>query len=153
MELRWHTRQEFCDISSDHNNELTSWQGSNEGKSSTKKHLNINSKRKKSDLNNADKGNCQNNFKKSTNAQSGISHGMSIMLKEEINNSSLIAALQPTHTPVPSKTLLLLHLLVINPAAMIAAASVVTLAVAFPDLSTKFQLNSILSFGLDTVTR
>ena len=133
VELRWHTKQEFCDISSDQNDELTSWQGCNEGKASTKKQRTINSKKQKSDPDNADKGNWKNKFKKATKAQSGISHGMSIMLKEEINNSSPIAALQPPLTPVPSKTPLILHLPFINLAPTIAAAAAGTLAAAFPD--------------------
>ena len=49
VDLRWHTRQEFCDIFSDHNDELTSWQGSNEGKYYIKKQRTININKRNSD--------------------------------------------------------------------------------------------------------
>ena len=64
---------------------------------------------------------------------------MSIMIEEETNNSSLVAALKPPLTPVPSKTRTLPPPPVPNPVTNILAAAVVTLAAAFPDLSTKFQ--------------
>ena len=70
---------------------------------------------------------------------------MPIMLKEETNNSSLVAALHTPLPQVPSKTPPLPHPHVPTPAPMIATDTVGTLAAAFPYLSTKVQLNSILN--------
>ena len=57
VDLRWNTWQEFRDLSSEQKYELTSCKGSNEGKPSIKKQRNINSKKRKSDPDNVDKGN------------------------------------------------------------------------------------------------
>ena len=65
------------------------------------------------------------------------------MLKEETNKSSLVAALRPPLPSVRSKTPPLPPPSVLTPGAMIVAAAVGTLDAAFPDLSTKVQLNSI----------
>ena len=70
---------------------------------------------------------------------------MSIMIEEEMNNSSLIAALKPSLTPDPSKNPPLLPLPVPTPVPNIAAAAMGMLSDALLDLSTKFQLNSILN--------
>ena len=70
---------------------------------------------------------------------------MSIMFKEETNNYSLVAALQPPLSPVPSKTPLLPPPHVPTPVPIKAASDVVTLAASFPALSTKVQLHSILN--------
>ena len=67
------------------------------------------------------------------------------MFEEEINNSSLIAALQSPLTPITSKTPPLPPPPVPTPVPTIASATVVTLATALPALSTKVQLNSILN--------
>ena len=70
---------------------------------------------------------------------------MSIILKEETNNSSLVAALQTPLPPVPNKNPLIPPPPVIPPVPTIVDAAVVTLSDAFLDLSTKFQLSSILN--------
>ena len=80
VDLFWHTQQEFRYISSEHNDELTSWQGSNEGKASIKKQRTIDSKKRRSDQDNAKKGNWQKKFKKSIKMQSGLSHVIYVML-------------------------------------------------------------------------
>ena len=69
---------------------------------------------------------------------------MSIMIKEENKNSSFIAALHPPLPPISSKTSPLPPPPVPTPVLMISAAAVGTIAAAFPALSTKVQLNSIL---------
>ena len=89
VDLCWHTRQEFCDISSKYKDELTSWQRSNEVKSYIKKQRTINSKKQNSDPVIFDKVNWRNKSKKEIKAQSGLSHVMSIMLKEEKINPLL----------------------------------------------------------------
>ena len=70
---------------------------------------------------------------------------MYIMLEEETNNSSLVAALHPPLPPVPSKTPLIPPPTVVTPAPTISAAAVGTLAATFLALPTKVQLNSILN--------
>ena len=62
---------------------------------------------------------------------------MYIMFKEETNNSSLVADLKPSLPPAPSKTPPLSPPPIPTP--------VPTLAAAFPALSIKLQLNSILN--------
>ena len=70
---------------------------------------------------------------------------MSIMLKEETNNSSLVAAIQPPLTPVPSKTPPRLPPPVPTPVPTIAAAYAVTIASALLALSTRVQLDSTVN--------
>ena len=70
---------------------------------------------------------------------------MYIMLKEEMNNSSLVADLHPPLIPVPSKTPLIPPPPVVTPPPTISTAAVGTLAATFLALSTKVQLNSILN--------
>ena len=70
---------------------------------------------------------------------------MSIMLKEETKNSSLVAAIQPPLPPIHSETTPLPPPPVTTPVPKIAADTLGTLAAAYPDLSTKVQLNSILN--------
>ena len=71
---------------------------------------------------------------------------MSIMLEEEINNYSLVAALQTTLPPVPNQTAPQVPPFITpSPTISTAATNVRKIAAAFPDLSTKVQLNSILN--------
>ena len=70
---------------------------------------------------------------------------MYIMLKEETKNSSLVAALQLPLPPIPGKTPPLPSPTFPTPVPTIADDTVVTLSAAFPDLSTKVKLNSILN--------
>ena len=145
VDLCWHTRQEFRNISTDHKDELKSCQGSNEGKSYIKNKQTINRKKRKSDLDNSEKENWRKKLKKSINGQSRISHVMSNMREEETNNSSLVAAIQQPLPLAPSKTPLFTPLPVPTPYPTIAAVSVEMIAAALPDLSTKVQLNGILN--------
>ena len=70
------------------------------------------------------------------------------MLKEETNNSYLVAALQPPLPPDPNKTPPISPPHIITPDPTIYDDAVGTIASAFPDLSTKVQLNSIFCSGL-----
>ena len=70
--------------------------------------------------------------------QSGLSYIISIMLEEGENKSSLAADLQPPLTPIPNKIVLLPPPPVPTPVPTIAAATVVMVYYALPDLSTKF---------------
>ena len=82
VDLRSHTRQEFRDLSSEQKDKLTSWQGSNEDKDSTRKQRNINRKKRRSDQYNSNKLNWRNKSKKEIKMQSGLSQIMSIMIEE-----------------------------------------------------------------------
>ena len=82
MDLRSHTIQEFRDLSSEQKDKLTSWQGSNEDKDSTRKQRNINRKKRRSDQYNSNKLNWRNKSKKEIKMQSGLSQIMSIMIEE-----------------------------------------------------------------------
>ena len=64
---------------------------------------------------------------------------MSIMIEEEMNNSSIVAALQPPLPPVPNKTPPIPPLSVITPVPTIAASAVRIITDAFLDLSTKVE--------------
>ena len=66
--------------------------------------------------------------------------------QEETNKSSLVAALQAPLLLVPSKTTPLPSPPVSTPVPTIAPDYVWTIAAAFPDISTKVQLRSILNF-------
>ena len=77
--------------------------------------------------------------------KSGISHVMSIMLEEETKNYSLVTSLQLPLPPVPSKTTPLPPLPAPTTVTTISSAAVGMIAAAFPDLSTKVKLNSILN--------
>ena len=70
---------------------------------------------------------------------------MFIILKEETNNSSIVAALHPNIPTVSSKTPPIPSPHVPTPELTIAAAAVVTLADAFQYLYTKVKSNSILN--------
>ena len=143
MELRYHNLQEFRYLSSEKKDELTYWQASNEVKASINKHRTIKIKNQRSDQGNAEKGNRRKKFKKAIKTQSGLSHIMSIMLKEETKKPSLVSAIPSPFPKVPSKTPPLPPPHVPTPVTKISAADVGRIAAAFPDLSTKVQLNSI----------
>ena len=70
---------------------------------------------------------------------------MFIILKEETNNSSIVAALHPNIPTESSKTPPIPSTPVPTPELTIAAAAVVTLADAFQYLYTKVKSNSILN--------
>ena len=122
VDLCWHTRQKFRDISSEKKDKLTSCKGSNEGKTSIKKQWAVNSKKRRNEADNSEKRNWRKKFKKAIQMQSGLSHVMSIVLEEETNNRSLVAALQPPLSPVPSKTPPILPPPILTPVPAISSA-------------------------------
>ena len=142
VDLRWHTRKEFKDLTSDQKDELVEWQKTDAGKTAVKKQKEDGEKKRKAESGNGWK----KNFKKALSTKKGLSHVMSTLLEAEQQTAPLVAALQPNLPPAPAS----------NPpsaptpdaptapAPTTAAASVAQLAVAFPALSTKVKLNSIL---------
>lgn len=148
VDLRWHTRQEFRDLSSDQKDELTEWQSSNAGRTAIKKQrVDDNKKRKgKGDHNDRDGGNWKKKFKKAIKTKSGLAHVMATMVQEENEHASIVAAIQPALPPPPA-TIPPRAPPTIAAATQQSAAAVATishLAAAFPALSTKIKLNSIL---------
>ena len=83
VDLCWHTRQEFRDISSEQKDELTSWKGSNEDKATIKKQKISNINKRRSEPDNSKKGTWRNFFKKAVKTKSGILHVMSMVIEEE----------------------------------------------------------------------
>ena len=70
---------------------------------------------------------------------------MSIIIKEETKNPSIVVALQPPLLPLHSKNPPLPPLPGLTPVPTIASAAVGTLSAAFLALFTRVQLNSILN--------
>ena len=147
VDLRWHTRQEFRELSSDKKDELTAWQRSNEGKAAIKKSRDggksKTSKRKHGDEqpSKSNNDNWRKKFQKAIKTQSGLSHIMSVMMAEEACSNGIVAAMHPALPPVPAKPALQ------PPPVPQSAAMISTLAAAFPALSTKVKLTSILKHG------
>jgi len=145
VDLRWHTRQEFRALSSDKKDELTAWQRSNDGKAAIKKSRDsVDGNRNNRKRNGGEGGNKSDSetwkkkFKKAIKTQSGLSHVMSVMLAEESDASPIIAAMLPQLPPTPITP---------APPRPVGTTSVGALAAAFPALSTKMKLNSILKNG------
>jgi hypothetical protein len=145
VDLRWHSRQEFQDLTRPQKDELTSWQNSSDGKKEMRKQRNEYKKRKHEEANKpgntGNNGNTENNswrkkFKKALKTPKGLSHIMSVLREEETNNSGLISALQPSLPPAPAGNE--------APPPPSQPAAVSALASQFPAISTKVTLNSIL---------
>lgn len=144
VDLRWHSYQEFCELTLPQKDELTSWQNSFDGKKEMRKQRNDAIKKQKHEDGNksGNNGNTENNswckkFKKALKTLQGLSPIMSVLREEETNNSGLISALQPSLPPVPASTDI--------PAPPTAPSALVSVLVTqFPAMSTKVTLNSIL---------
>ena len=152
MDLRWHTRKEFLAPSSDQKDELIQWQTTPEGKATLKKQRDIVpfKKRKKGEDRNSDKesdggGNWKRKFKKAMKTPNGLSHIMSVLLSEEQTNAHVSPVFQSSHSCQiqPNSTISALPPRV-PPGPPPQAATSSQLAAAFPALSTRVQLQSIL---------
>lgn len=147
VDLRWHSRHEFRALTDEQKKELREWQSTGDGRkavAAAKKQDSASStKRKARDDNSGSTtgGNWKKKFKKALKTPQGISHIMSVLKDEESNNSGIISALQPAALPTAPASK------VPAPAPTAAPSSVAALAAAFPALSTKVQLNSILKNG------
>ena len=148
VDLRWHTRHEFRDLSSEQKDELTEWQSSSDGRAKIKKQRASENKKRKGNPNeDKDRGGWKKKFKKAISTKSGLSHVMSVMLAEEEKQAPLVSALRPALPPVPQGTVPVPPAAAPAAAASVqgqASATIAQLAVAFPALSTKVKLNSIL---------
>jgi hypothetical protein len=114
VDLRWHPRREFKNLSDEQRDELTKWMKTNDGKKSLKKSRDTFEKKRKSGGSNYDDkkssnpksdGNWKKKFKKALGTPKGLAHVMSVMAEEEASNKALIAAIQsiqPSLPPVPA---------------------------------------------------
>ncbi len=146
VDLRWHTRQEFRDLSNEQRDELMEWQNTSDGKKAIEKQKKNSfgggRKRRADGQSSRPQGESwKRKFKKAIGTQSGLSHVMSVLRDEESSSTGLISALQPAPLP-PAPTA------APGPATSVTApptnASIAALASAFPALSTKVKLNGIL---------
>ena len=81
-------------------------------------------------------------LKKKLKTQHGLSHVMSLLAEEEASNTALISGIQIQLPPPPAATPASAP--AATPTASTSTAAVSALASAFPALSTKVKLNSIL---------
>ena len=114
-----------------------------------KQQIETNNKRKRND-GKPNKDGRKKKFKRDLKTKSGISHVMSVMREEENKNAPLVSVLQPTLPPiattsVPSDPTTAIQAAT-NPLAP-TNANISQLSTAFPALSTKLKLNSILKNG------
>ena len=147
VDLRWHTRKEFRELASEQKDELTEWQTSNSDRAAIKKQRLQENKKRKGQNENSDKdnGSWKKKFKKAIKTKSGLAHVMAAMVQEEHDNASIVSAIQPVLPPAPPA--IPMQAPTIAAATQQSAATSATishLAAAFPALSTKVQLNSIL---------
>ena len=141
VDLRWHTRKEFGELTSEQKDELIAWQKTKEGKKTIKEQRSgtQDTKRKAPGGANSSDMTWKKKLKKAIRTQKGLSHVMSLLAEEESANAALIsdvkAQLPPAAAPSPS----------VPPTAPASNnATIGALATAFPALSTKVKLNSIL---------
>jgi hypothetical protein len=142
VDLRWHTRKEFSDLTSEQKDELTAWQGTKEGKKSVKDQKSPKKKRKNESDSGSTDTSWKSKLKKKLKTQHGLSHVMSLLAEEEASNTALISGIQIQLPPPPAATPASAP--AATPTASTSTAAVSALASAFPALSTKVKLNSIL---------
>jgi hypothetical protein len=145
VDLRWHTPQEFRNLTQDQKSELVKWQKSPDGKSTLQKSKEAQANKRKQGgsptkdekVPDATVNKKRKQWLKSfVKKPSGLKHVMSVLAKEETSNAafvSTITALQSAQTTT-SPT---------NDSSN-APASVGALSSQFPVSATKVQLNSIL---------
>jgi len=152
VDLRWHPRKEFYDLSQDQKEELTAWQRSDEGRKVLKASRESALKKRKpdSDSNKSNKGNgtWKKKFKKALKTPNGLKTVMSLLAEEEKSNVALVAALntanngngnvqQYANTPLPPAPQTHFY-----PPPSSDNANVSSLSLRYP--ATQLKLNSIL---------
>ena len=141
VDLRWHPRREFLDLSQSQKDELIAWQKSSAGKKALKKRATGQRGGIKREGDGNSSGHWKKKMKKAMKTPEGLAHIMSIMAEEEEKLSayvsSLRSSLQPsTLPPVPAGA----------PAAAPSAPpiQVGSVEATYSNLSTKVKLQSIL---------
>ena len=141
VDLRWHTRKDFRELTSEQRDELIAWQKTKEGKKSIKEQRSETKDNKRKQPGGADSSDktWKKKLKKAIKTQKGLSHVMSLLAEEESANVALIsnvkAQLPSAHATVPP---------IVPPPVLPPNAAIGALATVFPALSTKVKLNSIL---------
>ena len=109
VDLRWHPKKEFRNLSDEQRDELTKWMRTSEGKKHVKKSKDRSNKRNRerggdgggNQNSNKSDGNWKKKFKKAIKTPKGLAHIMSVMATEEQNNTAFIAAFQSIKSALP----------------------------------------------------
>jgi hypothetical protein len=134
VDLHWHPRSKFMELSDAQKDELTTWQKTAEGK----KLMAADKKQRKRENKDTSPNpprpeNWKKKLKKSIRTPEGLAHVMSVLREEESSNSDLAATLGPALPPPPAPAP--------PPTPPAVAASV---DAQFKNLATKVRLQSIL---------
>lgn len=145
VDLRWHPRKDFQKLTKEQKDELCAWQNTKEGKrliDAQRGESNRASKRKGGKTSTSNES-WRKKMKKALKTESGLSHVMSVLAEEESSNSAFVAGLGvklPAAPNVPTA-----NASTVNASSTQSPyAAVSAIAAAFPALSTKVKLNSIL---------
>ena len=150
VDLRWHTRSEFWNLTEEQRDKLTEWQGTDAGKTAVKKQRAAQQKKRAAEEGDGSKGSWKKKFKKALSTKKGLSHVMSTLMEVEHESAPLVAALQPTLLPPPTGNAPTAPTATVAAAAPVPAAdnlnsaTVAQLSSIFPALSTKVKLNLIM---------
>ena len=139
VDLRWHTKKEFYKLTKEQKDELCNWQNTKEGKKAIKEQRSDNDTSNKRKRDNATNESWKKKMKKALKTQSGLSHVMSAIAEEEVAHAALVSSIGASLPPPPAATPP-----TVPPANASSAAAIGAIAAAFPALSTKVKLNSIL---------
>jgi hypothetical protein len=142
VDLRWHTRKEFGELTGEQKDELIAWQKTKEGKKLVKEQRSDpqDNKRKSPGGANPSAKTWRKKLKRAIKTQKGLSHVMSLLAAEESANIALISNVKAQLPPAPDTV----PTAVVPPPNLLPNAAVGALAAAFPALTTKVKLNSIL---------
>ena len=109
VDLRWHPKREFKNLSDEQKDELVKWMRTGEGKKHLQKSKDKSTNKRNREGggngggNNSNKsdGNWKKKFKRAIKTPKGLAHIMSVMAAEEQNNTALIAAFQSIQAALP----------------------------------------------------
>ena len=111
VDLRWHPKKDFRNLSDDQRDELVKWMRTSEGKKHVETSRNKNTNKRNRDRggnggannqnNNKSDGNWKKKFKRAIKTPKGLAHIMSVMATEEHNNNAFIAAFQSIQAALP----------------------------------------------------
>ena len=109
VDLRWHPKREFKNLSDEQRDELVKWMRTGEGKKHLQKSKDKSTNKRNREGggngggNNSNKsdGNWKKKFKRAIKTPKGLAHIMSVMAAEEQNNTALIAAFQSIQAALP----------------------------------------------------
>ena len=100
VDLRWHPKKEFKNLTDEQREELTTWMKTSEGRKHMKKSRESSNAKRKRDGNGngndkgAGNGNWKKKFKKAIKTPKGLAHVMAVIAEEEQSNAAYVSALQ-----------------------------------------------------------